>query len=49
MSGDTPFAGGKLVEEIGLDGEGEAVEKMLRGAYTLDDTRMDEIHASVEI
>ena len=49
MSGDTPFARAKLARAIGLDGEGEAVEEMLRGTYTLDDTGMDELHASEEM
>ena len=49
MSGDTPFARDTLASDIGLDGEGEAVEEMLRGTYTLDETGMDEIHASAEM
>ena len=49
MSGDTPFARGKLVEKIGLDGKGKTVEEILMGTYTLDDTGMDEVHASAKM
>ena len=49
MSGDSPVAIGKLASDIGYDGEGEVVEEMLRGVYTIDTTGMDEVYASNEM
>ena len=36
MSGDSPFAKGPLVDAVGLDGEGNGVEKMLQGTFRMD-------------
>ena len=47
--GTLHFFGRKLASEIGYDGEGDAVERILKGTYTLDTTCMDEIYASSEM
>ena len=49
MSGDSPFARGAIAESIGLDGEGEGVEEMLQGTYTMDTEGLDEVSASSEM
>jgi hypothetical protein len=49
MSGDTPFASGPLADQIGKDGEGVAVEEMLKGSFVLDTSGLDEVHASKEM
>jgi hypothetical protein len=49
MSGDTPFARGPLADKIGKDGEGAAVEEMLKGSFVFDTEGMDEVHASKEM
>ena len=49
MSGDTPFARGPLTDIIGRDGEGVAVEEMLKGTFIQDTTGLDEVHASKEM
>ena len=49
MSGDTTFAQGPLANLVGDDGEGGAVEEMLRGKFTLDTRELDEAAASSEM
>ena len=49
MSGDTPFARGVLAENVGYEGQGEAVDKMLQGAYTIHKESLDEVQASAEM
>ena len=49
MSGDTPFARGPLANDIGVDGHEDKVEEMLQGTYVIDDTGMDDVHASSEM
>ena len=49
MSGDTPFARGPLATDIGVDGEGDKVEEMLKDTYVMDDKGLDDVHASVEM
>ena len=46
MSRDTPFARGPLADLIGKDGDGMAVEEMLKGTFIHDTTGLDEVHAS---
>lgn len=46
MSGYSPFAWGSLATEIGHDGEGDDVDEMLKGTYTLDTYRLYDEHAS---
>mmetsp|Transcript_20521 Transcript_20521/g.24444 ORF Transcript_20521/g.24444 Transcript_20521/m.24444 type:complete len:134 (+) Transcript_20521:2-403(+) len=43
MSGDSPFARGPLADAIGKDGEGEEVEKLLQGTFTMDKEGIDDI------
>ena len=49
MSGDSPFARGKLAEDIGQDEEGEEVEKIIKGTFTVDKEGMDEVQALSEM
>ena len=49
ISGDTPFARGSLATDIGVDGQGDKVEEMLKGTYVLDVKEMDDVHASSEL
>ena len=49
MSGGSPFARGLLAHDIGLGGQEEVVEKMIKGTYVMDATWPDEVHASNEI
>ena len=49
MSGDTPFARGPLADLVGDDGEGEAVEEILKVKFTLDIKELDEAAASSEM
>ena len=49
MSGDSPFARGAIAESIGLDGEGEGTEDMLKGNYKMDTKGLDEVSASSEM
>ena len=49
MSGDTPFARGPLANDIGVEGQEDQVEDMLKGTYVMDETGMDAVHASSEM
>ena len=49
MSGDAPFSRGSLATDIGVDGQGNKVEEMLKGTYVLDAKGMDDVHASSEL
>ena len=49
MSGESPFARGPLAADIGLDGEGDAVEDILKGKYKRDLSGLDEASTSSEM
>ena len=49
MSGDTPFARGPLSVDVGKDGEGEEVDEMLQGTYSIDNKNMTPLMASTEM
>ena len=46
MSGEYPFARGDLADALGKDGEGGAVEDILKGDFKYDTDVMDDIQAS---
>ena len=49
MSGDTPFARGPLSEVVSKDGEGDGVDDMFQGTYSIDDKDMTPLMASNEM
>ena len=49
MSGDSPFTRGALADEISKDGEGEAVDEILKGSYEMDLRGKDEATSSSEM
>ena len=49
ISGESPFARGYLADALGKDGEGGAVEDILKGEFKYDTDVMDDIQASSEM
>ena len=49
ISGVTLFIRGPLVYMVGYDGEGDAVEEMLKAKFNLDIKELDEAAASLEM
>lgn len=49
MSGESPFTRGQLADEIGRDGEGTAVDELLKGTFERDRSGLDAATASSEM